>query len=162
MKCEQCGAALRASHENHIYRESGLTHVTLLDFEIRRCRECGAYELVFQRMGPLHRSIALAFARKPALLIGSEIRFLRGWLGWTGTDFAAYMGVAPETVSRWERGRLAMGATADRLLRLLVVREAKEDDYALEAWRDLRRSRQPFSLRVDTRTLNAFWRTKAA
>ena len=162
MKCEQCGAPMRVSHENHIYREAGLTHVTLLDFEIRRCRECGEYELGFYRMGPLHCSIALAFARKPTMLIGSEIRFLRKWMGWTSAEFAAYLGVTPETVSRWERGRLAMGATADRLVRLIAVREAKEGDYSIEGWKDLRRSRQRVSLRVDTRTLNTTWRTRAA
>lgn len=160
MKCDQCGARMAISHENHSYRESGLAYVTLLGLEVRRCRACGYHELVFHRLGPLHRSIALAIARKPAPLAASEIRFLRGWMGWSGKDFAAHMGVAPATVSRWERGRLAMGATADRLLRLIAVREADEHDYPLEAWKHLGRDRQPLSLTVDTRTLGAAWLPK--
>ena len=148
------------THENHLYRESGLNHVTLLGHEIRRCRACGYDEQVYHRLGPLHRSIALAIARKPAPLAASEIRFLRAWMGWTGREFAAHMGVAPATVSRWERGRLAMGATADRLLRLITVREADEHDYPLEAWKHLGRDRQPISLTVDTRTLHAAWLPK--
>jgi DNA-binding transcriptional regulator YiaG len=148
------------THENHLYRESGLNHVTLLGHEIRRCRACGYDEQVFHRLGPLHHSIALAIARKPAALAGSEIRFLRAWMGWSGKDFAAHMGVAPATVSRWERGRLAMGATADRLLRLIAVWTAEERDYSLEVWKHLGRVRQPFSLKVDTRTLAATWQPK--
>ena len=160
MTCEQCGTRMSVARENHLYRESGLDHVTLVGHEVRRCKACGYDEQVFHRLGPLHRSIALAFARKPAPLVGSEIRFLRGWMGWSGRDFAAYLGVSPETVSRWERGRLAMGATADRLLRLLAVGRSEERDYSLDAWKHLGRGRQPMGLRVDARTLAATWEAR--
>lgn len=160
MICQQCGARLAISHENHLFREAGLNHVTLIGHEIRRCRACGYDEQVFHRLGPLHRSIALAFARKPAPLAGSEIRFLRGWMGWSGRDFAAHLGVAPETVSRWERGRLSMGATADRLLRLVAVGKAEDRDYSLDAWKHIGRTRPPMALMVDTKTLAATWEAR--
>lgn len=161
MICDQCGARLSTSHENHRYRESGLDHVTLIGQEVRRCATCGYDEQVFHRLGPLHRSIALAITDKPTPVAGPEIRFLRGWMGWSGRDFAAYMGVTPATVSRWERGRLAMGPVADRLLRLLTMRQAGEADRSLDAWKDLGRARRPTALRVDTRTLATTWEVRA-
>jgi transcriptional regulator with XRE-family HTH domain len=51
--------------------------------------------------------------------------------GLSAADFAQYMGTARETVSRWETGKQPMGQSADRLLRLLVVTKAPEQDYAL-------------------------------
>jgi putative zinc finger/helix-turn-helix YgiT family protein len=150
---------MTVTRENHRDRENDLDQVTLVGLEVRRCRTCGNEELVYHRLGPLHRSMALAFARKPGPLVGSEIGFLRAWLGWSGKDMAAYLGVSAPTVSRWENGRLAIGAAADRLLRLIVVREADERDYSLEPWKQLGRERRTLSLRVDTRTLEATWQT---
>jgi hypothetical protein len=42
------------------------------------------------------------------------------------------MGVARETVSPWETGNQAMGAVADRLLRLLVVTHEPTENYAVD------------------------------
>jgi hypothetical protein len=42
------------------------------------------------------------------------------------------MGVARETVSRWETGANQMGAVADRLLRLIVVTHEPSDSYAVD------------------------------
>jgi hypothetical protein len=39
---------------------------------------------------------------KPARLSGSEVRYLRKYLGWSGADFAGHVGVDPSTVSNWE------------------------------------------------------------
>ena len=58
--------------------------------------------------------------------------FLRKHIGLSGTDFAQRMGVARETVSRWETGATPMGAVADRLLRLLVVTHAPTESYAVD------------------------------
>jgi DNA-binding transcriptional regulator YiaG len=65
----------------------------------------------------LNEVLAKAIAKKPHRLTPGEIRFLRKYLGWSGKDFAQFMGVTPETVSRWENGAGRIGETAERFLR---------------------------------------------
>ena len=50
-----------------------------------------------------------------------DLRQLRHRLGLSQAGFAALVGVAPNTVARWERGELGMRPTTDRLIRLLTA-----------------------------------------
>jgi putative zinc finger/helix-turn-helix YgiT family protein len=120
--------------ENHRYTESGLSNVVLVGVEVRHCPNCGEDAVVIPRVEDLHRAIAMTLIRHPGRLAPSEIRFLRKWLGWSGVDFAKHMGVAPETVSRWESVEAAkpMGGTAERLLRLAVAHGQPIEQYPIE------------------------------
>jgi len=150
MTCEQCGGPTTTARENFHYTASGLPNVTLLGVEVTRCSKCGAFEVDIPRIEDLHRTIADAVVRKRAPLTPAETRFLRKWLGWSGVDFAAHMGVKPETVSRWEAGSLNMGAAADRLLRLMIVNHAPVQDYSLDLLRSIDDSASaPFRLGVE-------------
>jgi putative zinc finger/helix-turn-helix YgiT family protein len=100
---------------------------------VRRCQKCAAEEVAIPRIEELHRLIAQALIRRPHRLTPAEIKYLRKWLGWSGVDFARHMGTTPETVSRWEQGRVPMSAQADRLLRLMVSTRAPAVDYTLDA-----------------------------
>jgi DNA-binding transcriptional regulator YiaG len=73
-----------------------------------------------------------AVIHKPARLSGAEVKFLRKHLGWSGADFAAHVGVDPTTVSAWENERKPFGTSSDRLLRLMVARQAPVEDYSLD------------------------------
>jgi len=115
--------------ETHDYGQCGLP-VQLQGIVVHRCPACGEDEVVIPRIDELHRLIARSVIRKPAGLSGAEVRFLRKWLGHSGRDLAAIMGVAPETVSRWESDAQAIGGTADRLLRLLVANDEPREEYA--------------------------------
>ena len=117
--------------ENIRYDASGLPGVTLVGVDVSRCAHCGEHEVAIRRITDLHRVMAHAVVRKPCRLTPAEIRFLRGTLGWSGQDFAEHMGATAETVSRWENGRAAMGAQADRLLRLLVLHSQPAPSYDL-------------------------------
>ena len=123
MKCKRCGKAVRAKREAFHYTACGLPDVTLLNVEVRRCAACGGQSVAIPRIEELHRLIALAVARKGARLTPAEIRYLRKYLGLSGRDFAAKIGVAPATVSRWESDAAPqpMGGTAERLLRLMAM-----------------------------------------
>src|SRR5437764_1043651 len=103
MKCPTCRKAdLETRVVNHRYSESGLDNVVLNGIEIRRCPNCGEELVSIPRIEELHQKIATDLISKPGRLSPGEIRFLRRWLGWSGTDFAKMMGVDPATVSRWE------------------------------------------------------------
>jgi putative zinc finger/helix-turn-helix YgiT family protein len=121
---------MNSRRENYQYTASGLPYVTLQQAEVSRCPNCGETEVAIPYIEALHRAIATALVRKPARLAPEEIRYLRKYLGWSGVDFAAHMGTAPETVSRWEQGKTPIGTIADRLLRLLVVTQLPVRDYS--------------------------------
>ena len=149
MSCEQCGGPTTTARENFHYTASGLPNVTLVGVDMTRCPKCGSFEVDIPRIEDLHRTIAGAVVTKRAPLTPAETRFLRKWLGWSGVDFAAHMGVTPETVSRWEAGSLGMGAAADRLLRLMIVNRAPVQDYSLEQLKTIDESTSaPFRLGV--------------
>lgn len=120
MKCLQCGSAMQSKKENVRYDSSGLP-ITLVGVRVDRCPDCGDYEVAIPQIESLHRAIALTLVRQASRLRPAEIRFLRTYLDWSGNELAKRMGVAPETVSRWEQGTTAMGVIADRLLRSMVL-----------------------------------------
>lgn len=161
MNCDQCGGPTTTARENFRYAASGLPNVTLVGVQVTRCPNCGAFEVEIPKIEELHRTIARAVVKKPAPLSPEEVRFLRKWIGWSGVDFASHMGVAPETVSRWETGALKMGASADRLLRLMIVNRAPVEDYSLEMLKAIDESvSAPFLLGVEADALG--WHPVAA
>jgi putative zinc finger/helix-turn-helix YgiT family protein len=132
MKCVECGAQMRVERRNYRDKMCGLPGVTLLGIEMRYCPKCGEEEVLIPRLQGLHKALAQAVVRKAGRLSAAEVRFLRKHLGWSGSDFAKRIGVSPETVSRWENGREAIGPQADRLLRLMVVYLAPVESYKIE------------------------------
>lgn len=132
MKCRECGIEMNVSRPVYQYVESGLPNVFLRGVELRTCPGCGTRDLVIPGLARLHRALTLAIARKKTRLTGPEIRFLRKTLGWSGEDFARIFGVSPSTVSRWEHEKDRMGPIAERLLRILAVREEPIQSYPTE------------------------------
>jgi putative zinc finger/helix-turn-helix YgiT family protein len=148
MTCKNCEARMTVRRESHQYTESGLPNVTLLNIEVRHCPNCGAREFVIPRIDELHKVLARAIAMHMDRLAGNEIRFLRKYLGWSGVDFAQYMGVAPETVSRWEQETQEMSRQADRLLRLFVANHEPVESYPVELFREGKRRMARAQLRA--------------
>ena len=132
MKCPECGAGMRTKRENYRYHECGLKNVTLVGLEVTRCSRCGNFEVAIPRIEALHRLIARALIEKTTRFRGEEVRFLRKSLGWSGGGFARHMGVAEETVSRWENDATPIGPQADRLLRLMVAQVGLTMQYPTE------------------------------
>lgn len=131
-KCRACRQGpLVVTQKNHRYTESGLSNVVLQEVEVRSCPNCGDEQIVLPRVADLHRAIALAIVRTNIRLNGDEVRFVRKYMGLSGADFAARMGVDPSTVSRWENAHEPIGPQADRLVRLMVVRDRPVEEYPL-------------------------------
>lgn len=118
-KCTECGEQMVSTREDRPY--SRLPGVLLRGVEVLRCPKCGESEVVIPKPNQLGDLLARHLIEKRDRLVGPEVRFLRAHLGLSGVDLARRMGVAPETVSRWENGKDTMGPVADRLLRLLVA-----------------------------------------
>ena len=133
MRCDDCGEQV-TTERNAVrrYDIGGLPHVELHGVEVTRCQGCGKEGMAIPRIGQLHRVLADAFVRQRRMLAPVEIRYLRKHIGLSAGDFAQMMGVARETVSRWETGAQPMGAVADRLLRLLLVTHEPTESYAVD------------------------------
>jgi putative zinc finger/helix-turn-helix YgiT family protein len=142
---------MQTTRGTHRYTESGLSNVTLLNVDTRSCPECGEREVVIPKITKLHELIARALIQDASPLTPEEVRFLRKWLGYSSADFALYMGVRPETVSRWENPAAAypLSATADRLLRLLVANQGPVEKYPIDLFKNPSRSKAaPIKLRA--------------
>jgi putative transcriptional regulator len=133
-RCVACGGPMKTKREKaYRYAECGLSNVILENaVEVATCTKCGEAYTGVPAIEGLHRAITAGLIRKKRRLAPEEIKFLRKSLGWSGVAFAKRMGAAPETVSRWENGKAPMGAQADRLLRLLVAREAPITEYSVD------------------------------
>lgn len=133
MICDDCGGQI-VTEERAVRRYviGGLPHVELHGVEVTRCSGCGKEGIAVPRIGQLHRVLAQAFVTQPCMIAPVETRFLRKHIGLSTADFAQRMGVARETVSRWETGSHPMGAVADRLLRLLVLTHEPTDNYLVD------------------------------
>lgn len=127
--CPQCRHPMVEREENYRYDGCGLPGVTLLGVTVATCHNCGERAVGIVDADGLHRLLASIVASKETSLTGVEIRFLRSWLGWTGAQFAAWMGTDPSTVSRWESGKQFMSAQAERLVRIYALKTIDVDSY---------------------------------
>ena len=160
MKCLRCASTMRTRRENYKYDACGLPGITLVGVGVARCPKCGDHEVAIPRIEDLHRAIAQAVIRKKGRLTPEEVRFLRKYLGWSGSDFSSHIGVTPETVSRWEQGAARVGATADRLLRLMVVTREPASDYSLDILKEIPGD-EPAPLTLGLRVGRKGWRVAA-
>lgn len=137
MKCTECPGYLREVRGDFDYGTlSGGLPITLLGVPRDQCTTCGGREVGIWRTNDLHRLLANSYVRKPGRLAPAEARYLRKFLGWSAADFAANLGVTTTQVSRWENG-MAMGATAERLLRLLASTHDGAKPVTVEELRNL-------------------------
>jgi putative zinc finger/helix-turn-helix YgiT family protein len=152
---------MKTRKESYRYDECGLKHVTLIGVEVTRCPRCGNYEVSIPHLEELHRLLAEILIDKSTRFTGEEIRFLRKSLGWSGTDFAKHMGVAEETVSRWENDAAPIGPQADRLLRFLVAQGRLTTNYPTERLKEID-LRKATVTRVTLTARNERWMVRAA
>ena len=124
MNCVICGAKMKKLRkEPYHFTESGLPYIYLEGCERYDCinKDCGESEISIPNISGLMCLIAEIVSRQSRKLLPDEIRFLRTYLGFSGVDFARYISVSPETVSRWEKGTVKMKDSMEKFLRVLVL-----------------------------------------
>ncbi len=119
--CTECGSVMKTTREAHRYAVARGWTVTLKSVPVNRCPECGHTEVGIERPNALKRTIAREVIRKRGALSGSEVLFLRQYLGMSGRVLARTLGVTDVSVSRWERQHLQIGPVPDRLLRTVFA-----------------------------------------
>jgi hypothetical protein len=138
---------MKVRKENYRYDESGLRHVTLVGVEVARCPRCDNFEISIPNIEELHRLIA-------KILIDKSTRF-------TGEEVRKHMGVAEETVSRWENDAAPIGPQADRLLRFLVAQGKLTTSYPTERLKEINLSKAS-ATRLKLATKRDHWTVQAA
>lgn len=117
-RCPECGKRevwpATVPHTSEIRHDGRSYAVELPRLRVPRCRACG--ELVFDN--DADRQIAQALRGHLGLLSPEEIRGSRDELGISQRELAEHLGVAAETISRWENGALTQSRAMDRYLRL--------------------------------------------
>jgi len=93
------------------------------------CPRCKAVYPIVPRIEELHQVIASALVRKAGDLAGSEVRYLRSWMGMKSQDFADVLGCVPEHLSKVENGHTRLGASSDRLVRTLVRIKLQQTEF---------------------------------
>jgi DNA-binding transcriptional regulator YiaG len=126
-KCAECGGPMTAQVRDHHFVESGLENVWLDGLTVLVCPS-GHELLVIPAMAKLQRALALAVISSGQRLEPPEVKYLRRYLGLSNQDFAKVMGVSESQASRWANGD-EMGASAEHLLRVLVLRGVKPESY---------------------------------
>jgi putative zinc finger/helix-turn-helix YgiT family protein len=117
--------AVDVKHDGQSY------HLEIPALKIPRCRACG--ELVFSNN--VDDQILQALRAHLRLLTPEQIRGGRETLGLKSKELAETLGVAAETISRWERGGVIQSRAMDNFLRVFfavpkvreVLRGAEQD-----------------------------------
>jgi len=137
--CAECGKEARVITGNYRFDEVGVP-VLLLNVQLVECGECGIAEPIISDLNGLMHTIAFAVVAKPCKLNGSDVKFLRKYIGVNGEEFAKLIRIQPETLSRWENGQQEIGKNTDRLIRFVVV--SKSADLRNEMEEFLKKYRQ--------------------
>ena len=89
-------------------------HVKVDGLNTPKCKNCG----LVSPDREAHEQVTLAFLHQAGLLTPEQIRANREALKLTQVQFAAALGIAEATVSRWENGVQIQQRSLDNLLRL--------------------------------------------
>jgi putative zinc finger/helix-turn-helix YgiT family protein len=162
--CPRCGSKeLTTSVEARPYTEGGLPHVVFANVEVRRCGSCGNEALVLSNIDGLHRAIARTLVRKPARLSGSEIRFLRKYLGVSSATFADLLGTTDEIVLAWEGSAQRLPIRTEIAIRVLVAARQPVTSYPVEKITQAVNDRgAPVAAKIRMRKTDGTWRADSS
>ena len=113
------------------YEETGLGlpyPVILIDAVQEEVDETGtSVGIHVPDMEGLVACVAIARAMHPQALDGRDVRFIRRALGMTAKDFASSLEMDAATLSRWENNKFAVGAWADKQVRMAAIIKLRDN-----------------------------------
>ena len=109
-------------------------HAFVASVDGRQCTACGATSFKGTDLARFEGAVAAALAGAGATS-GEAFRAMRKALDLRAIDVAALLGVTPETISRWETGRVPIDRGALALLALMVLDHARGSAATMDALR---------------------------
>lgn len=91
------------------------------------CTSCNYQTIDNSQSGEFTRAVSDAYKVAHGLLSGAALKERRAMLGMSQQDFAAYLGVGPASVKRWEAGQIQDRAM-DELMRLKTDPQAARNN----------------------------------
>ena len=136
-RCVQCGNE-KLEKATTSYSVRITPEITAqVDIPALQCTKCNESYTTDADMAKAELMVAPVVARS-GQVNGETFRFLRRALGKQGKELAEQLGVAPETISRWERGGLETPQFAWLTLAMLVLDKAKSRDDTQQMLRAIR------------------------
>jgi len=120
IKCPKCGSFISSKVATYQYKESGIDNIFLENIPVYDC-SCGISFASIFRVPRLNELISKTLLKKPSLLKGNEIRFLRKSLYMSSKSFAEKLSIGKTTLSKWENDIQPHRVTYDKLIRLLYT-----------------------------------------
>ena len=102
----------------------------------RKCSNCGSTRFSAETLAAFELGVAVKLAQA-GVNSGDSVKFMRKTIQLRAMDLAALLGVTPETVSRWETGKLPVEHRALALLGSLVLEKAEGRTAILDLLRSL-------------------------
>lgn len=121
MKCIECGTETEGQRRDREMLLDLPYKVVVQDAPFEKCPNCGAEYEGLENPTETLAVLARWISRRPGRLHGTEVRFIRNSLAWTQAQLGRKLGVAPETVSRWETSSKPVGYQSELALRFLVL-----------------------------------------
>ena len=119
--CEKCGCeAVEVVLPEYLVPALGIPVTVVNSAMEKKCVVCGTSEIVVPDMCGLTMAAAVSRVMIDVKLTPQEVKFLRKSLEMTAKDLAEQLEVTPETISRWENGKIPLGPSSEKLLRLMV------------------------------------------
>ena len=119
-RCAECGEPQTVVRKTVPYPESGLDNVQLSNVPVWTCAN-GHEEIQIPSVIELHELLAHMIIRKPAPLVGAEVKFLRKRLRLTAKEFACRIGLTDVRLSQLENRIVPLPKRGDLLIRLVVA-----------------------------------------
>src|SRR5262245_31438496 len=146
MKCVTCSNGQMTPSPVEIRREVG-DHVFIATVPGYRCDACGEIQFEGTDLARFELEVAKTLAES-GVASGDAFRWMRKALDLRAIDVAELFSVTPETVSRWETGRVAADRAALALLGLMVMDHARGSSATVDSLRATVRAK-PLAKRVE-------------
>lgn len=122
MKCGDCGGSrFRPVVHEQRYVVDGI--VFRVKMKGRACRKCGVETVAAMDLGAGELAVA-AWLAEHAVISGESFRFMRKALLFRSNALAELLGVANESISRWENAKRGVDRSAWALLASIVLDKA--------------------------------------
>ena len=134
-RCVECNGERLV--ERTVERKKELAgHIFLAQVPATVCEQCGETYFTSEEVGRFEQAVALTLARSGENS-GAIFQYFRKFLGLRAQDLAGLLGLAKETVSRWENEAREPDRAAVALLGTMVLEQTEGRSTTLERLRAL-------------------------